>query len=57
MTSSPGAARPGRPSSLSSWAAVLGRELGAGSKGNHWDAWPEDLRVREFPRAAEGVPA
>ena len=37
--------------------SVLGRELGAGAKGNHWDAWPEDLRVREFPRIAEGVPA
>lgn len=35
--------------------SVLGRELGAGSKGGDWDAWPEDLRVREFPRAAEAV--
>jgi protein gp37 len=33
--------------------SVLGRQLGAGSKGGDWDAWPEDLRVREFPRAAE----
>ena len=33
--------------------SVLGRELDAGSKGNHWDAWPEDLRIREFPRTAE----
>ena len=31
--------------------AVLGRELGAGSKGNHWDAFPEDLRIRDFPVA------
>ena len=37
--------------------AVLGRELNAGSKGNHLDAWPEDLKVREFPRTAEAVPA
>jgi protein gp37 len=37
--------------------SVLGRELGAGSKGGDWDAWPEDLRVREFPRAAEPVMA
>ena len=33
--------------------SVLGRELGAGSKGGGMDAWPEDLRVREFPQAAE----
>ena len=33
--------------------SVLGRELGAGSKGGDWDAWPEDLRVREFPQSAE----
>jgi protein gp37 len=33
--------------------SVLGRELGAGPKGGDWDAWPEDLRVREFPPAAE----
>jgi len=39
-------------------AAVFGAGLlGAGSKGNHWDTWPEDLKVRQFPRAAEGVPA
>lgn len=31
----------------------LGRELGAGSKGGDWDAWPADLRVREFPQVAE----
>lgn len=37
--------------------SVLGRKLGAGSKGGDWDAWPEDLRVREFPVAAEVVPA
>lgn len=29
--------------------SVLGRELGAGSKGGEWDAWPEDLRIRQFP--------
>jgi len=32
--------------------SVLGRQMGAGSKGGDWDAWPEDLRVREFPVAA-----
>jgi len=37
--------------------SVLGRELGAGRKGGDWDAWPEDLRVREFPRTAEVVPS
>jgi protein gp37 len=35
--------------------AVLGRELGAGAKGGDIDAFPEDLRVREFPRAVEAV--
>jgi protein gp37 len=34
---------------------TLGRELGAGSKGGDWEAWPEDLRVREFPAAAVAV--
>lgn len=29
--------------------AVAGRSLGAGSKGGDWDAWPDDLRVREYP--------
>jgi protein gp37 len=33
--------------------SVLGRELGAGPKGGDWDAWPADLRVREFPHATE----
>jgi protein gp37 len=36
--------------------AVTGRELGAGPKGGDWDAWPADLKVREFPRPA-AVPA
>jgi len=31
----------------------LGREVGAGPKGGDWDAWPEDLRVREFPEGAD----
>jgi len=33
--------------------AVAGRELGAGPKGGDMSAWPEDLKVREFPRAPE----
>ncbi|HEX3957750.1 MAG TPA: phage Gp37/Gp68 family protein [Trebonia sp.] len=37
--------------------STLGRELGAGPKGGDWDAWPDDLRVRQFPRAAAEVPA
>jgi protein gp37 len=37
--------------------SVLGRELGAGSKGNHWDAFPDDLKIREFPRTAASVAA
>lgn len=37
--------------------SVLGHELGAGSKGGDWDAWPLDLRVRQFPSLATAVPA
>ena len=37
--------------------AVFGRELGAGPKGGDWDAWPGDLRVREFPAVAESAVA
>ena len=37
--------------------SVLGRRLGAGPKGGDWDAWPEDLRIRQFPAAAEVIPA
>ena len=37
--------------------AVLGREFDAGPHGADWDHWPEDLRVREFPLAAEQVTA
>jgi protein gp37 len=36
--------------------AVTGRELGAGPKGGDWDAWPADLRVREFPGPAAASP-
>lgn len=35
------------------FGSVLGRQIGAGSKGGDWDAWPESLRVREFPRSAQ----
>jgi protein gp37 len=37
--------------------SVLGRELGAGSKGGDMDRWPEDLKVREFPRVPGAVAA
>jgi protein gp37 len=37
--------------------SVLGRELGAGSKGGAWDAWPDDLKIREFPRVPGSVAA
>jgi protein gp37 len=37
--------------------SVLGRELGAGPKGGDWDVWPEDLRIREFPRVPGAVTA
>jgi protein gp37 len=35
--------------------SVLGRELGAGPKGGDWSAWPDDLKIREFPRVPEAV--
>ena len=31
--------------------AIAGRALGAGAHGADWDAWPEDLKCREFPKA------
>ena len=37
--------------------AVTGREWDAGSRGGDWDAWPGDLRIREFPRTAGAVTA
>ncbi len=37
--------------------AVLGRQFGAGSHGDDWDAWPADLRIRDFPRAAKEMAA
>lgn len=37
--------------------SVLSRELDAGPKGGDWSAWPEDLRVREFPKARPAVAA
>jgi protein gp37 len=37
--------------------AVAGRELGAGGKGGDWATWPEDLKIRDFPRATEPVTA
>ncbi len=33
--------------------AVLGRQYDAGPHGADWDNWPEDLRIREFPRSAQ----
>jgi protein gp37 len=37
--------------------AVLGHQFGAGPHGADWDYWPEDLRIRQFPRADESVTA
>ena len=45
-------AETGTPVFVKQLGSVLGRELGAGSKGGDWLAWPEDLRVREFPAVA-----
>jgi protein gp37 len=47
----------GIPVFIKQLGAVLGRKLGAGSHGSDWDALPEDLRIREFPRVAEPVTA
>lgn len=33
------------------------QNFGSGAKGGHWEAWPSDLRIREFPAAAESVTA
>jgi protein gp37 len=33
--------------------SVLGKELGAGSKGGDFEVFPGDLKVREFPRVPE----
>jgi len=46
--------RPGVPTVpfVKQLGAVAGRELEAGPKGGDWDRWPQDLRVREFPRPA-----
>jgi protein gp37 len=45
----------GVPVFVKQLGSVLGKELGAGPKGGSWDAWPEDLRHREFPRVPEAV--
>lgn len=37
--------------------SVLGRELGAGSKGGDFDAFPDDLKIREFPSAVKAEAA
>lgn len=47
----------GTPVFVKQLGAVLGRQLGAGPKGGDWSTWPEDLKIREFPSAAEAVPA
>ena len=47
----------GTPVFVKQLGSVLGKQLGAGSKGGDMSAWPEDLRVREFPRATETIGA
>ncbi len=37
--------------------SVVGRQIGAGAHGAGWDAWPADLRIREFPASSAGVAA
>jgi protein gp37 len=43
----------GTPVFVKQLGSVLGKQLGAGPKGGDMAAWPEDLRVREFPRVTE----
>jgi protein gp37 len=45
----------GTPVFVKQLGSVLGRQIGAGPKGGDWEAWPEDLRVRQFPRAVAAV--
>lgn len=45
----------GVPYFLKQLGSVAGREWDAGPKGGDMDRWPEDLRVRQFPRAVEVV--
>ena len=52
-----GCAVAGVPYFCKQLGSVLGLEIGAGPKGGDWDAWPEDLRVREFPRVTTGTTA
>lgn len=47
----------GVPAFVKQLGSVTGRRFGAGSKGGDWDAWPEDLRIREFPRTEERTAA
>ncbi len=47
----------GVPVFIKQLGSVLGHRLDAGSKGGDWSAWPEDLRIREFPRIAEEMAA
>lgn len=35
--------------------SVLGRRFGTEPKGGDWGAWPEDIRIREFPCAVRQV--
>jgi hypothetical protein len=35
--------------------SVLGKELGAGPKGGDFNSFPDDLKVREFPRAVKAA--
>ncbi|HMG63760.1 MAG TPA: phage Gp37/Gp68 family protein [Streptosporangiaceae bacterium] len=45
------------PVFMKQMGSVLGKELGAGPKGGDWDTWPEDLKIREFPRVPGAVAA
>ncbi len=40
----------GIPPFVKQLGSIVGHEAGAGPKGGDWDRWPEDLKVREFPR-------
>jgi protein gp37 len=41
------------PVFMKQMGSVLGKQLGAGAKGGDMEHWPEDLRIRDFPRVTE----
>lgn len=46
----------GIPVFVKQLGSVLGRRLGAGGKGSEMEAWPADLRIRQFPAVVRCPP-